>query len=204
MFPLNMTILPGGVFRSRIFEPRYLKLVDHCITAKVGFGVCLIEKGHEVGGQDERFEYGVLSRIEQIEEVVSGQLLVSCVGRERIRVSDWHRDQPYPTASIETREVQAHGEITFEQLEDVRLITNRTGESIFKLTGLKHPKVDLVGATAIEAIYHLAEYSYLGAYDRYQILAAETLTERFELLHELIKGIDEIYLNELKIRNESD
>ncbi len=199
-----MTILPGCVFRLRVFEPRYLELVQHCTTAQIGFGVCLIEKGHEVGGQDERFEYGVLSRIEQIEELGSGQLLISCVGRERIRVTDWHIDQTYPTATIEISEVQADGEITLKQLEDVRLFTNRTRESIFTLTGLKPPKVDVVGATAVEAIYHLAEHSYLGAYDRYQILAAETLTERFAILHELIKGIDEIYLNELKMRNECD
>ena len=56
----------------------------------------------------------------------------------------------------------------------------------------------------IEEIYHLAEHSYLGAYDRYKVLSSETLEARFNLLFQLLRDLDEMYTGELKLRNQTD
>ena len=61
MFPLSSVIFPESLFTLRVFEPRYLELVKECVMTGRGFGVCLIAKGHEVGGEmrdttTERFQ----------------------------------------------------------------------------------------------------------------------------------------------------
>ncbi|EAR55777.1 hypothetical ATP-dependent protease La (LON) domain protein [Photobacterium sp. SKA34] len=41
LFPLDVYLLPGGVSKLRIFEPRYIKLVKIAATNKNGFGLCM-------------------------------------------------------------------------------------------------------------------------------------------------------------------
>ena len=84
MFPLSSVIFPESLFTLRVFEPRYLELVKECVMTGRGFGVCLIAKGHEVGGGDERYDYGTVSEILQAVEIGSGQLAISCVGKKKI------------------------------------------------------------------------------------------------------------------------
>jgi aspartyl-tRNA synthetase len=51
MFPLGMPLLPGRLLPLRIFEPRYVALLRHCLQQESPeFGVVLIERGFEVGG----------------------------------------------------------------------------------------------------------------------------------------------------------
>ena len=69
MFPLSSVIFPESLFTLRVFEPRYLELVKECVMTGRGFGVCLIAKGHEVGGGDERCDYGTVSEILQAVEI---------------------------------------------------------------------------------------------------------------------------------------
>ena len=203
MFPLNMVVFPGSMFNLRIFEHRYLKMVNDCVEMNAEFGVCLIEKGHEVGGGDERYQYGTLSTILEVSNIGSGQLLIRCVGEKRLRVIKWHSSQIYPQAFIEISEVEDSGSITSEHLKKMRLILDRTSRNLSELTGHEIHKIPPSADTTIETIYHLAEHSYLGPYDRYQLLAAQTLEDRFALLDELLNGIDEIYANELRVQKES-
>ena len=54
MFPLQAVLLPGMVLPLHVFEPRYRALMDHCLAGDREFGVALIERGSEVGGDDVR------------------------------------------------------------------------------------------------------------------------------------------------------
>ena len=49
LFPLDTVLYPGAQLQLRIFEPRYLDMVRDCARREVGFGVCLILDGYEVG-----------------------------------------------------------------------------------------------------------------------------------------------------------
>ncbi|HEY3644799.1 MAG TPA: LON peptidase substrate-binding domain-containing protein, partial [Gammaproteobacteria bacterium] len=49
LFPLNTVLFPGGALPLRIFETRYIDMVSRCMKGTQGFGVCLIQEGHETG-----------------------------------------------------------------------------------------------------------------------------------------------------------
>ena len=204
MFPLSSVIFPESLFTLRVFEPRYLELVKECVKTGRGFGVCLIAKGHEVGGEDERYDYGTVSEILQVVEIGSGQLAISCVGKKRFRVLRWLEDSPYPKAIVEIEEVADSELIKQLQVDELRSVLLKIADTVFELSGIKQGKVVPSSVNIIEEIYHLAEHSYLGAYDRYKVLSSETLEERFNLLFQLLRDLDEMYTGELKLRNQTD
>ena len=204
MFPLGSVIFPESLFTLRVFEPRYLELVKDCIETGGGFGVCLIAKGHEVGGGDERYEFGTVSEILQVTELGGGQLAMNCVGRERFRVFRWLEDSPYPKAVIQMIEVDSSPMVGQKQVDELRPVVLRIADSVFELSGIRQEKALPSSANIIEEIYHLAEHSYLGAYDRYKVLSSETLEARFNLLSELLHDLEEMYTGELKLRKQTD
>ena len=102
MFPLQSALLPGELLPLRIFEPRYSALVADCLAAADPvFGVVLISRGREVGGEDSRCEVGALARIVEHTAVGGGRYQLRAVMAERIRVRRWLPDDPYPRAEID-------------------------------------------------------------------------------------------------------
>ena len=101
MFPLGTVLLPFAHLPLHIFEPRYRALVKDCLAADGQFGVVLIERGHEVGGGDVRFEVGTVARILQTAELPDGRWLVDAVGTDRFRITEWLPEDPYPQALVE-------------------------------------------------------------------------------------------------------
>ena len=96
LFPLQTVLFPGGLLPLRIFEVRYLDMVQRCHREGAPFGVVSLTQGAEVAtaprhGPDteapEAFQdVGTLARIELIEQVQPGLLLVRCRGEQRFRV----------------------------------------------------------------------------------------------------------------------
>ena len=101
MFPLQSALLPGESLPLRIFEPRYARLVQDCLgAAEPEFGVVLISRGSEVGGDDVRNDVGALARIVHHVDLGDGQYeLLAQVG-DRLRVRSWLPDDPYPRAQV--------------------------------------------------------------------------------------------------------
>src|SRR5262249_33587628 len=86
----------------RIFEPRYSALVRDCVGNGEPFGVVLIARGREVGGGDSRCDVGVLAGIIECADLGSGRYALNCRTGERIRVTEWLPDDPYPRATVHT------------------------------------------------------------------------------------------------------
>lgn len=104
LFPLGMVQFPGMPLDLRIFEPRYLEMLDDLAGCDPReFGVVAISSGHEVG---EDNLHGIVSagcavRIEQIRRAGS-RVLLRAVGTwrfDRIEVVD--RGTTYLTASVQ-------------------------------------------------------------------------------------------------------
>jgi uncharacterized protein len=86
LFPLNAVLFPGGPLSLRIFERRYLDMVRDCARNGVGFGVCLILHGREVGETAVPAAVGTLARIVDFCTLPDGLLGISAEGGERFHV----------------------------------------------------------------------------------------------------------------------
>lgn len=100
MFPLGSVLFPSLVLPLHIFEPRYRALIRDVMDGDGEFGVCLIERGAEVGGDDVRTAIGTAARVHEAEELPDGRWAVVAVGVRRIRVERWLPDDPYPRAEV--------------------------------------------------------------------------------------------------------
>lgn len=95
LFPLRSVLFPGGHLPLRIFEPRYLDMVQRCHARGEPFGVVALTAGDEVrrregeGFQAEAFhDVGTLARIEQFERAQAGLIEIRARGAQRFRVQE--------------------------------------------------------------------------------------------------------------------
>lgn len=100
-FPLRASLFPTMVLPLHVFEPRYREMVHHLMEGDRRFGVVMIERGSETGGEDQRSNFGTVARIAEAEEFPDGRWGLVTVGVERFRVVEWLEDDPFPRAEIE-------------------------------------------------------------------------------------------------------
>jgi Lon protease-like protein len=103
MFPLGTVLMPTQLLPLHVFEPRYRQLMQELVQpgAAGELGVVLIERGHEVGGGDERVDTGTLARLLQARQLPDGRWAALFTGTAPLRVVQWLPDDPYPQAQIE-------------------------------------------------------------------------------------------------------
>ncbi len=98
LFPLRSVLFPSMVLPLHIFEPRYRALIERVMDGDGLFGVVLIERGSEVGGDDHRSDFGTMTKVIEAEQLSDGRWAVITVGVERFKVTNWLPDDPYPVA----------------------------------------------------------------------------------------------------------
>jgi Lon protease-like protein len=97
LFPLHTVLFPGGVLPLRIFEVRYLDLINRCEKEGAPFGVVCLLRGSEVrrapaageGAEpavEEFHTVGTFAHITAIERPQSGLMLIRCRGGRRFRL----------------------------------------------------------------------------------------------------------------------
>ncbi len=93
LFPLRSVFFPGGHLALRIFEPRYLDMVQRCHARGEPFGIVALTSGEEVrrregeGFQTEAFHgVGTLARIEHFEHAQAGLISIRTRGTQRFKV----------------------------------------------------------------------------------------------------------------------
>ena len=86
LFPLATVLFPGGDLVLRIFEARYLAMVGECSRRGIGFGVCLILEGSEVGPPAMPAGVGCEALIRDFSSSDDGLLVLSVSGGRRFRV----------------------------------------------------------------------------------------------------------------------
>lgn len=99
-FPLGVVLFPSMVLPLHVFEPRYRTMVEKVLDDDGRFGVVLIERGSEVGGQDVRTDFGTVAQVVEAEQFSDGRWVITTVGVERFRVDAWLADDPYPRAEV--------------------------------------------------------------------------------------------------------
>ncbi|MDQ2726260.1 MAG: LON peptidase substrate-binding domain-containing protein, partial [Actinomycetota bacterium] len=80
LFPLGTVMFPGTALPLHVFEPRYRALMDDLTGGELGtplitpeFGIALIERGHEVGGGDQRSRIGTVARLPDAHRLDDGR-----------------------------------------------------------------------------------------------------------------------------------
>lgn len=191
-FPLNSPLLPGMGLPLRLFEPRYTAMLAELIASgDPSFVVAMIERGHEVGGGDERSDVGCVARILHAEEQPDRTWSVLAAGTGRVRVIEWLEDAPHPRAVIED---WPDPSVPAEQLPDLVDRIDQLELSVLELAalgaslGLPAPDPDTVFSDDQgERLYQLAILSPLGAHDRQRLLVCGDLHERVALSEELVR-----------------
>ena len=86
LFPLSTVLFPGGPLRLRVFEPRYLDMVRHCLKESRPFGVVLILEGEEAGEVVSVAATGTSARLVDFDTLPDGLLGIDCLGEQRFRL----------------------------------------------------------------------------------------------------------------------
>lgn len=100
LFPLQTVLFPGGVLPLRIFEVRYLDLIQRCQKEGAPFGVVCLSRGSEVRqpptpagasadapfGPEVFHLVGTMAHITAVERPQPGLMLIRCRGGRRFRL----------------------------------------------------------------------------------------------------------------------
>ncbi len=177
MFPLGSPLFPHMPLPLQVFEARYRQMLVALIEAKdLRFGVVLIERGHEVGGGEQRFDIGTVAEVTDL-DAQDGLVRLVAHGVSRFRVTDWLDDDPYPRAAVEhlpeliwTADQQANRDET-EDL--VRRTLTRASEFADHLWS---PDIKL-SDDPVAAAWQLAAIAPLTAMDQLVLLRSASIEE---------------------------
>lgn len=195
MFPLEVAMLPGEELPLRIFEPRYSAMVSDCLAGDPVFGVVLIAAGREVGGGDTRSDVGALARIVEHSDLGGGKYRLRCILGERIRVTHWLDDAPYPRAETQVWPDEAGPSVTGADIATVEDDLMALFERIAAAKEATLPAREVLlggpepGQEAGDRLYALAARIPIGQADRYAVLAAPSASARLEALREAVETV---------------
>ncbi len=187
MFPLGLVLLPGAVLPLNVFEPRYLQMFREILADDVNepeFGVALITKGSDAGGGDERALLATSARILDMQATDDGRYIVAAVGVDRLRISAWLPDDPYPIADVDVWpdvdtidpdvDIEARVAALHDRVDELNEIAAELGDPT-------PPPTDVSDDPTL-ATYHLGSLAPLGPADRFALLSAPGLNERLDVL----------------------
>ncbi|MEM9033936.1 MAG: LON peptidase substrate-binding domain-containing protein [Actinomycetota bacterium] len=193
MFPLGSVLVPGMPLPLHVFEDRYRALAMHCLEHEAPFGVALIERGQEVGGGDTRFGIGCLARIVDAHRFEDGRFALVAVGTERIKITEWLDDDPYPLAVTEAWPDEP-GEPDADDVEAVRNTLRRSLALAAEIGLAAAPATSDLSDDPEVLGWQVTSGSPLPSIDRLRLLAAPSLGDRFRLgrryLAEAIEGLE--------------
>ena len=164
----------------------------------------LIEQGGEVGGGDVRAQIGTVASILDTSEVMPGHWALMTVGLRRIRVRQWHRDDPWPNADVAD---------LLDEPVDVASLAKRWAEVQADFRRIRALADRLAGGESgaleyaddpVTGSFHLAALSPLGAFDRQRVLASVGVEHRLDVLGRVFGEIEETLLAQLAFGGQLD
>lgn len=186
MFPLGTVLFPSLFLPLHVFEPRYRTMARRCIDGDREFGVVLIERGSEVGGDDVRTSIGTVAHIVEAAELHDGRWVLGTVGTRRLRVREWLPDDPYPRADIEGWDDAAPG----PEIGDVYpRVVGQLRRVLALKAELAEPAVDATIELSDDPVlgsFQASAVAPLGPADQQRLLAAAGPDDRLELLEVLL------------------
>lgn len=192
MFPLGSVLVPSAGLPLHVFEPRYRSLVQDCLAGDGEFGVVLIERGSEVGGEDVRTDVGTVARIIESAELPDGRWALVAVGVRRIRVQRWLEDRPYPMAEVEDWPDPDPGPDHQIALATVTARLRRALALAAEAGDDAAPATIELSEDPVLAGYQAAAVAPIGPLDRQRLLEAPSPDARLEALAVLLDEETEV------------
>ena len=184
MFPLGSVIFPFQSTGLYVFEERYQQLLRD-VASSDQFGTCLISRGSEVGGGDERTSFGTMLRLVASQQLPTGETLIVVEGQECFRIMRWVPDNPYPQAVIDERccdEVAIEPELLALAKSSVRAV--RTLQSEVETDVTLESACD-ISDNPWQAAWQLCALTPMATLDQFKILSLSNPNERLRLLVEI-------------------
>lgn len=192
MFPLGSVLVPSAGLPLHVFEPRYRHLVQDCLAGSREFGVVLIDRGSEVGGDDARTDIGTVAHIAEASELPDGRWAVVAVGVRRLRVTSWLPDDPYPQAEIVEWPDPAPGPAHPEALATVVAQLRRCLAMAAEAGDPAAPATIELSEDPVLAGYQVAAVGPFGPHDQQRLLGAPSPDGRLDLLATLLADAIEV------------
>ena len=185
MFPLGSVLFPHMPLALRVFEERYIVMLSQILVDEPAeFGVVLIERGQEVGGGEQRFSFGTIAQILQI-EAAEDYLALVAQGDRRVEVVAWRPDEPFPSA-----EVRELDELEWD--DDLQPLRDRAEHEVRRALALASEFADMPWAASVEisddpvqAAWQLAAISPLGPLDQVTLLRSTSMEQLLLLIVKL-------------------
>ncbi len=198
MFPLGLVLYPGSILPLHIFEPRFRALAEQCLAGDQRFGVVLIERGYEVGGGDERSTVGTVAKIIGAGRFPDGRYALETIGVQRIRVTAWLPDNPFPRADVEEwpdeySELSVLEVAAAQTAEKLRRVLDRAGRAGHDVA----PATVELPDDPLAASYAMAAVAPLATPDQQRLLKAAGPLDRLAQLGVLLDGYGEILALEM-------
>lgn len=197
MFPLGTVLLPGSVLPLYLFEPRYTKLYSDIVGGDREFGVVLIERGPESGGDDTRFSVGTIARMMGSATHDDGSISIVTVGTRRIEIIKWLAPDPYPRALVSAQVDDPLSETGLEFVADARELLARLKILFSEMgadVGVEPPQLS---DDPNASVYQMAQLAGLQTIDLQKVLEAESSDLRAGLVRDLIA--DQVELVQLQL-----
>ncbi len=100
VFALHAVLFPGERMSMRVFEERYLEMMEE-VLPDGGFVVVAIREGCEVGGEYEPYRVAVTVAVEDYSyDVEEGTYRLRVVGRDRVALIDPAQTVPFPRWNV--------------------------------------------------------------------------------------------------------
>ena len=198
MFPLSTVLYPHVAINLHLFEPRYRALGRDLSSGDGRFGIVLISRGSEIGGREERYEIGTKARVTEALELPDGRWQLIARGEERIRISTWLPDDPYPVALVhQLPDLEAEVEPAAQLRERAERAVRRALALKAELDEPAHSSAIEISSDPIRAGYELAAVAPVTALDHQRLLEAESAYMRLALVAEVATEAGDVLLARL-------
>lgn len=187
LFPLNTVLFPGMPLPLRVFEERYLRMLEDQRNADPVFGVVLIRSGRESGAIPEVHLTGTGASLASDRHRVSkrGNIVVTGGSRFRINDLDWSRE--YGLASIEyVNEPNPDPSEIEGVLRDTKELLRRYVRGITRLTGRRFDHVRLP-VDPVACSWELAARLPLHSWERQSLLEQRLTSDRLEAIRYVLR-----------------
>lgn len=177
MFPLGSVLMPAMPLPLRLFEPRYLSMLDAVLDREtLDFGVVLIERGHEVGGGDTRFGIGTMARVEQVQSG-DGLAVLIARGSHRFTVDVWGPEDPWPAAAVTRVDALTWDESDRSLLDSTERMVRQSLAQASEFVETSWEATTELSEDPVDRAWQLAGIAPVGTMDQINLLASTSIEQ---------------------------